>query len=75
MPLNVVLAINDQPIQWIKISRLEKLKAKNRNYQYLVQTEGASTTFVHCYADGAEECVRRALEALALHRERIAEGT
>lgn len=74
MPLFVELAINDKPIQNIRISRQEKLRAKDRWYTYVVTSakEGGShesATFQHQYSQGAEECVRRALEALASARE------
>lgn len=73
MPLNVTLAINDKPIQRIVISRLAKLKAKDAWYPYRVQSEAVvreTAFFNHRYSDGAEECVRRALDALATSRER-----
>jgi hypothetical protein len=72
VPLNVTIAINGDPIRTLRISRLETLGAKDRVYPYLAQTGDLSVTFVHCYSDGAEECVRRALEALANERERLA---
>lgn len=73
MPLYVNLAINDKTIQRLKISRLENLKSKNRLYPYRVESEAVvreSANFTHRYSDGAEECVRRALEALATMRAR-----
>jgi hypothetical protein len=71
MPLNVILAINDKPIQNIRISRLEKLKSKNRLYPYRVESEAVVREvayFTHRYSDGAEICLSRALEALAMKR-------
>ena len=70
MPLNVTLAINDQTIQHLRISRMERLRSKSRVYPYIVQTEGMTVPFTHRYSDGAEECVRRALEALAVERKK-----
>lgn len=70
MPLHIRLAINELDISHIKISRLEPLVESNRTYDYLVEAGDISTNFVHCYADGAEECARRALEALHIARER-----
>jgi hypothetical protein len=71
LPLNVVIAINDTPIQAIKISRLTKLKSKAAQYPYMVEAHDVSALFSHYYNDGAEECLRRALEALAAERERL----
>lgn len=69
MPLNISLDINGQVIQELRISRLKKLKAKSAWYPYLVQSStGESANFNHQYSQGAEECVRRALEALAKKR-------
>jgi hypothetical protein len=71
LPLNVVLAINEKPIQFISISRLEKLKSKDRLYPYRVESEGLVREvahFTHRYSDGAEICLSRALEALAMKR-------
>jgi hypothetical protein len=71
VPLNVSIAINGRPITQITIGRMEELKGKDRFHEYLIRVEGEPehyATFMHNYADGAEECVRRGLEALAEKR-------
>jgi hypothetical protein len=71
LPLNVTLAINEKPIQHIRISRLETLRSKGRLYPYRVESEGLIREvafFTHRYSDGAEICLSRALEALAMKR-------
>jgi hypothetical protein len=72
VPLNVTIAVNGRPLENITIGRLEELKGKDRFHEYIVRVEGKPehyATFMHCYADGAQECVRRALEALAKKQE------
>jgi hypothetical protein len=70
VPLNVIIAVNEEPIQHIRISRLDHLNAPEDMYPYMVQSNGVAAVFAHRYNEGAEECLRRALEALANERER-----
>lgn len=75
MPLNVTVAINGRPIQAITIGRMEDFKGEDYWHTYFVTTtreDGVeeAATFGHLYRNGAEECVRRALEALSNQRER-----
>lgn len=70
MPLNVRIAINDKPIQDIKISRLEKFKGANWWHHYRIVSGEEQAEFMHLYSRGAEECLRRGLEALSNKRER-----
>jgi hypothetical protein len=68
MPLNVSIAINGRPLESITIGRIELFKGKNRWHEYIVQVDGepeAYATFSHLYSDGAQTCVRKALDALA----------
>jgi hypothetical protein len=70
VPLNVTIAINGRPIQEMTIGRLEKLKGANFWHHYRVTSGEEQAEFMHLYSRGAEECVRRALEALSNQRER-----
>lgn len=74
MPLHATIRINETPIKTITVARLERLRAKDRWYNYVCTTtddDGTVVTaqFQHQYSQGAEECLRRALEALATARE------
>jgi hypothetical protein len=71
MPLNISIAINDRPLESITIGRIEEFKGRDRWHEYIVRVEEKPedyATFSHRYADGAQECVRRALDALARKR-------
>ena len=75
MPLHVVITINDRPHEVLTIGRVTELKSKDDWHPYLVTASyedgtSASASFNHLYREGAEECVRRALEALANNRDR-----
>lgn len=70
MPINITVAINDVPIQDIKISRLEEFKGADYWHRYRIMTGDEQVEFSHLYRNGAEECLRRGLEALANKRER-----
>lgn len=70
MPLNVSIAINERPIQDIKISRLEEFKGANFWHHYRIVSGEEQAEFMHLYSRGAEECLRRGLEALSNKREK-----
>lgn len=72
MPLNVTLAINEEPIQSIKIVRLEDFKGANYWHQYRIISGDETAQFMHLYRSGAEECLRRGLEALSNMRDKRA---
>jgi hypothetical protein len=80
MPLHVTISLNDKPIQVLTISRTEEFKGKDYWHAYIVVTtndrgEEEGAVFRHLYRDGAEECTRRALEALSNERERKGRGS
>lgn len=80
VPLHAEIRINERPIQVITISRIDKFRGKDYWHTYLVVTTDdkgveTSATFNHLYRNGAEECVRRALEALSNKREREGRGS
>lgn len=69
MPLYADIRINAEKIGEVWIGREEKLRAKNRNYHYQARAmDGTTAHFIHNYSDGAEECLRKALNALAEER-------
>lgn len=68
MPLNVQLAINDRPIAGITIVRLQKFKGPKEWHEYVITSGEDDALFMHRYDEGAEECLRRGLEALAKMR-------
>ena len=69
MPLNISLDINGQVLNEYRISRLEKLKGGDAWHNYLITDGyGNQAEFNHQYSQGAEECLRRGLEALAKKR-------
>ena len=68
MPLNVTIAINDRPLQDITIGRLEEFKGANYWDHYRIVSGEEQAEFMHLYSRGAEECLRRGLEALANKR-------
>lgn len=73
MPLTVDIKINDQLIETIRITRTEALRGHNQMHEYIAQVIGKPehvATFHHYYNQGAQECVLRALEALAQQKER-----
>lgn len=67
MPLNISIAINDKPLERLTIGRMEPFKGKDRWHEYMVvvdeEPEGYAT-FSHLYSDGAQTCLRKALDAL-----------
>jgi len=70
VPLNVTLAINDKPIEDIKITRIEDFKGANYWHHYRIVAGDERAQFMHLYSLGAQECLRRGLEALANAREK-----
>lgn len=70
MPLNVSIAINQTLIQSIGISRLEEFKGANYWHHYRIVSGEEQAEFMHLYSRGAEECLRRGLEALSNKREK-----
>jgi hypothetical protein len=73
MPLHAEIRINDKPIQVVTVARMEEFKGPDYWHIYMVVTtndkgEETSATFNHLYRNGAEECLRRALEALSNKR-------
>lgn len=69
MPLNVTIAINGHTIEELTIGRMEHFKGADRWHEYIVKVEGGDqyATFSHLYREGAQVCVRKALEALHRH--------
>jgi len=70
LPLNVVIAINEKPIESITIGRLEEFKGANYWHHYRIVSGDEQAEFMHLYRNGAQECLRRGLEALANKREK-----
>jgi hypothetical protein len=70
VPLNITIAINGRPLQDITIGRLEKFKGANYWHNYRIISGEETAEFMHLYSRGAEECLRRGLEALSNKRER-----
>lgn len=68
MPINVTVAINGRPIQDITIDRLEEFKGANFWHHYRIVSGEEQAEFMHLYSRGAEECLRRGLEALSNKR-------
>ena len=71
MPLKIAIAVNDQPLESITISRMEDFKGTNRWHEYMVQVETEPegyAFFSHLYSEGAQTCLRKALDALARKR-------
>lgn len=64
MPLIVTIAINENHLEQITISRLEPLSDPTNEHQYLAQNREYSAGFRHRYDDGYRVCVQKALEAL-----------
>ena len=80
MPLHVEIKINERALQTVTIGRMEEFKGEDYWHTYMVTTTNdrgdvERATFNHLYRNGAEECVRRALEALSNKREREGRGS
>lgn len=68
MPLNITVAINDRPIAGITIARLQKFRGPSEWHEYIITSGTDEALYMHRYDEGAEECLRRGLEALAKMR-------